>query len=358
VVERYLLNMLHQGGTYLIGILMGELLLHRLPMCIQQLGQNKQRSKQKKKNKSKNKSLQEVTKSVFSSRHQQYFLFPLLVSLGFIFVKYSDKVSICYLDSVAELCPIIVVWGCLRRFGAFDQPVEDLEIIEDMNAELGPGLAANYWFSFLEPVMTLNIKHKIEKLLESLGLEDSWNYEVFPKLLNLLPDDCDLDLRNEEMLQDEHIYKCLPGVCDGSGECCHDLECSLEPGERRATIKQPVYWIYKDPAYEQDKEKQQDNSAAKIFFIFDFPQLIKNSMGPGKGWNDQPGAVTRNVNSFKRTLKSFLNGKDAISFIPFSNKEQTQIGEQRKTLSAVIREKVIQEEARIYSSSSASESEL
>ena len=54
--------------------------------------------------------------------------------------------------------PLVVVWACLRKVGAFENSIEDMEILEESNAELGPGLAANYWYSFLIIAVKSDIK--------------------------------------------------------------------------------------------------------------------------------------------------------------------------------------------------------
>jgi len=360
-------------GTYLLGIIIGEL-FHRVSLLIEEFNHISPRHRKSKK---------KMVKSVLSNKHYQYVKVPILVFIAVLLQQYGGQARLTHLELLTRVCPVVVVWACLRMFGAFDNSLEDLEILEESNAELGPGLAANYWFSFLKPVLRADIRAKMEEYLRSIQndrMEDEGhlrphvgaNYRKFPKLILPLPDDCYLKIRDETILRDENIFKHTE-LCEGVTECDHNLEFRLEAGERRVPIKQTVFWIYESEEFEKEantKEKEEKKkNANKIFIIFDFPQLLQSAMGPGRGWDDcnRPGARAKNINSFKKTLKCLLQCNEYIQyqkdviFMSFSNTGRKGEENQRKPLSAIFREKILEEELRqeaVYSSSSCSESDL
>jgi hypothetical protein len=357
-------------GTYLLGIIIGEL-FHRVALLIEESNHTSARHR---------KSTKKMLKSVFSNKHSQYVTVPLLLFFA-VFLQYlGGHAHLRYLELVARACPVVAVWAALRMFGAFENSLEDMEILEESNAELGPGLAANYWFSFLKPALKADIRGKMEENLrpilnnemEDEGPQIGANYRNFAKLILPLPDDCHLKIRDERILKEENIFK-HTDHCDGTDSCEHNLEFKLEAGEKRPHIKQTVHWIYESAEYEEeadtDEKKEKKKNANKIFIIFDFPQLLQSAMGPDRGWEEhhRPGARLKNINSFKKTLKSLLQCNDYIQyqkdvlFMPFPNRERKEAGEQRKPLSAIFREKILEEELKqeaVYSSSSCSESDL
>jgi len=92
-------------------------------------------------------------------------------------------------------------------------------------------------------------------------------------------------------------------------------------------------------------------------------------MGPGRGWEEEnkPGAREKNIHSFKKTLKKLMQCNDYIQyqkdvlFMDFPNRERMEDGDEKKPLSAILREKILEEELRqeaVYSSSSCSESDI
>lgn len=361
-----------QCGSYLLGIIIGEL-FHRVSLFIEEVHHIVPRHR---------KSFKKVTKAVFSNKHSQYVKVPLLVILA-VFLQYSGHANLCSLEMAIRICPVVVVWACLRMFGAFENSLEDMQILDESNAELGPGLAANYWFSFLKPALMADIRQKMEENLRSVQklkvkveTDGTWkpqigaNYRNFDKFIIPLPDDCHLKIRDERILKTENIFKCTE-LCDGTQDCDHDLEFKLEAGQKRKAINQTVHWIYESPEHEAEadtpEKKEKKKNANKIFIIFDFPQLIQSAMGPDRGWGEQdrPGARRKNIHSFKKTLKSLLNCNEYIQyekdvlFLSFPNRERKEAGDERKPLSAVFREKILEEESRerVYSSSSCTESE-
>lgn len=348
-------------GTYLLGIIIGEL-FHRVSLLIEESYHTSPRHK---------KCVKKMVKSVLSNKHHQYVKVPLLVVVGVLLQYYGGNPHLSSTELVARICPVVAVWACLRMFGAFDNSLEDMEILEESNAELGPGLAANYWFSFLKPALKADIRTKMEENLRSMRKEGvGANYRNFPKLILPLPDDCNLNIRDEGNLKEENIFKDTE-LSDGIKVDNH-LEFKMEAGERRNHIRQTVYWIYESPEYEKEadsKEKiEKKKKANKIFIIFDFPQLLQSAMGPRRGWEEhnRPGARIKNIKSFEKTLKKLLQCNDYIKyqkdvlFISFPNTERMEDGDQKKPLSAIFRERILQEELRqeaVYSSSSCSDEE-
>lgn len=365
-----------QCGAYLLGIIIGEL-FHRVSLLIEEVHHVVPRHK---------KSNKRVLNAVFSNKHSQYVKVPLLVIVSVLLLYYGQPNIFCFEISI-KICPVVVVWACLRMFGAFENSLEDMEILEESNAELGPGLAANYWFSFLKPALKADIRMKLEENLRpvldlkvEMEADGSWkpqvgaNYRNFNKLIIPLPDDCHLKIRDERILKSENIFKCTE-LCDGSEDCknngAHDLKFKLEAGQKRAEINQTVYWIYESSEHEKEadteEKKEIKKNANKIFVIFDFPQLLQSAMGPDRGWEEKnrPGARMKNIHSFKKTLKSLLNCNEYIQyendvmFLTFPNRERKEAGDQKKPLSAILREKILEEETQemVYSSSSCSESD-
>merc|ERR1712013_190482 len=296
-------------GTYLLGILIGEL-FHRVSLLIEESYHTSPRHK---------KCVKKMVKSVLSNKHHQYVKVPLLVVVGVLLQYYGGNPHLSGTELVTRICPVVAVWACLRMFGAFDNSLEDMEILEESNAELGPGLAANYWFSFLKPALKADIRTKMEENLRSMRKEGvGANYRNFPKLILPLPDDCNLNIRDEGNLKEK---------------------------------------------------KEKKKKANKIFIIFDFPQLLQSPMGPRRGWEEhnRPGARIKNIKSFEKTLKKLLQCNDYIKyqkdvlFISFPNTERMEDGDQKKPLSAIFRERILQEELRqeaVYSSSSCSDSDI
>merc|ERR1711892_291459 len=274
----------HQMSSYSYTPILGEL-FHRVSLLIEEFRHRVPRHK---------KNTKKLIKSVLSNKHSQYVKVPLLV-ISSLLLQYYGQANFCFSELVIRICPVVVVWAILRMFGAFENSLEDLEILEESNAELGPGLAANYWFSFLKPALRADIQTKMEENLSSLrSLTDEmetdgeWkpqigaNYRNFNKLMIPLPDDCHLKIRDERILKEENIFKCTE-LCDGTEDSCqHNLEFRLEVGERRVSIKQTAYWIYES----QEFEKEADT--------------------PEKKEKNRPGAREKNVRSFKKTLKSLL----------------------------------------------------
>merc|ERR1712106_762402 len=326
-----------QCGTYLLGIIVGEL-FHRVSLLIEEFRHRVPRHK---------KNTKKLIKSVLSNKHSQYVKVPLLV-ISSLLLQYYGQANFCFSELVIRICPV-VVWAILRMFGAFENSLEDLEILEERNAELGPGLAANYWFSFLKPALKADIRTKMDENLLSLRslnnemeTDGEWkpqigaNYRNFSKLMIPLPDDCHLKIRDERILKEENIFKCTE-LCDGTKDSCqHNLEFRLEVGERRVSIKQTVYWIYESQEFEREadtpEKKDKKKNANKIFIIFDLPQLLQSAMGPDRGWEEKnrPGAREKNVRSFRKTLKSLLQCNEYIQyekdvlFLTFPNKERKE----------------------------------
>ena len=209
----------------------------------------------------------------------------------------------------------------------FHNTVDDLEVLDDHQANVGPGLAANYWFSFLEYVMSNNIRKALEehckelreRLMQSQNEEQSFNLSVHPKLIIVLPSNCSIDKSKWE--REEGVYKHIPGDChptceeqkfEGKFSRNHDIPIKLEYKSQNVHM----HWIFK---YEEDEvefekcsnQERALNAKEKVLVALDFPQLLKSAMGPGpnKGWDEKPAARSKNLKIFKKFISGCIDAK-------------------------------------------------
>eukprot|EP00092_Neocalanus_flemingeri_P014630 GFUD01015782.1.p1 GENE.GFUD01015782.1~~GFUD01015782.1.p1 ORF type:complete len:162 (+),score=18.45 GFUD01015782.1:54-539(+) len=147
-----------QCGTFLLAIFVAEI-VYRVSLFIeeiqQMLNQGQRRSL------SCLKIIQKATISVISNKQNQNISITVLAILAVSFL-YFRPVNISFMEVVGRMCPIIIAWTFLRIWWSFDNSLEDMDILEENHAELGPGLAANYWCSFLMPALMANIRQKME----------------------------------------------------------------------------------------------------------------------------------------------------------------------------------------------------
>jgi len=353
-----------ETSCFLFGVIIGEL-FHRASLLLEEAWHLKSRYKC---------TYWRVLRAVFSNRQHQFVKVPALLIFAFLFLSHLERRPSAH-DLFFKFWPTAVVWACLRMYGAFDNALEDLEILEENNAELGHGLAVNYWDSFLMPVLKSDLQHEMnEYWLRTLNnlddngriLQAGSRFRTFNKLILLLPDNCHFRLDNEDTLREERVFKCANLSCRNC-RCNHQIEFLL--GLRRRRVKQKVYWIFESPEDEAmvdtpGKEEALKN-ANKIFVIFDFPNILQSAIGPRRGWEerDRPGARRRNVDSFQKTLLHLIKGNDRtherdILFLPFENRVRRTDGILTQPLSSLIRDLIRSDETReFFSSSSPSEYE-
>eukprot|EP00091_Calanus_sinicus_P009190 TRINITY_DN21630_c0_g1_i1.p1 TRINITY_DN21630_c0_g1~~TRINITY_DN21630_c0_g1_i1.p1 ORF type:complete len:148 (-),score=26.18 TRINITY_DN21630_c0_g1_i1:611-1054(-) len=119
-------------GIIILGFLSGEF-VYRITQLIDEWPHLHRRYR---KNKTK------LIQAVFSTENNQHISVTVLLTLSFFFVSTSQNKE----DFVKQVLPWTIVWALLRMFQVFDHHLDDHEILEESNALLGPGLAANFWF--------------------------------------------------------------------------------------------------------------------------------------------------------------------------------------------------------------------
>ena len=135
------------SGLYILGIIVGEL-LYRISLLIDEYQHIIPKHKRNMKKAKESFGLiamwlvpfKKAGKAVFSNKQSQYVKAPLIVCLAVLLLYLGDPGTISLLDVIQRMCPVVLVWSGLRMFGAFDNSLEDMEILEESNAELGPGL--------------------------------------------------------------------------------------------------------------------------------------------------------------------------------------------------------------------------
>jgi len=221
---------------------------------------------------------------------------------------------------IIKLMSVSMVWSIIRVTGVMDNAVDDLKIFKERSAELGPGLATNYWFGFLQTVLLsddvsdgdgLNIREKLVEYHDQHHYPDQ--HLCSDKIVILIQTNCDF---HPDTLQAENVYK-----------TDHDVVFNYRDQRKRLT----VYWI----------NATDDDDGQKLFFVFDFPQILKSSMGPGRGWGEsrRPGARRNNIDTFRQTLSRLAKKKHKsrmISYVKYNINDPD-----RKPLDQLIREALL-----------------
>jgi len=285
------------SGTCVLGLVLGEL-LHRLSQYKEELHHIEEKQYQT------SSSITPLSE-VFSNKHNQTWKLLVFLCYGILLIIAGEDItSFSILSSLSlKIFAVAAVWALVRMYGITDNILDDMEIFKDSNAELGPGLATNYWFGFLR-VLVQSEDDQSDDANSGVGLRqklrdycftrmaDAGDHECFDKIILLLPNTC--DFQPENLQQVDNIYKGLPGRESEN----HDIKFKY----KEQTKSQTVYWIYK---HQEDEQHHQDThiQATKIFFVFDFPTILRSAMGTGtaQNWNEE----TRkgNISSFKRTLQ-------------------------------------------------------
>ena len=245
-------------------------------------------------------------------------------------------------DNLKKLCIPAFAWFLLKRFGAFSNSVDDIEMLEQNRSDVAPGLAANCWFGFHQYVVKNNIKEKMEEFTKDIkeamwnnaAIDEFFNIQIekirsYNKLIILLPNNCHRD-KKLDLARDEKIFQHLPGLCraecftGNSSKCLTkysiDILVPLHVRKDPATLN--VYWIFENKEdeveYEEASlEERLQNARPKIFILYDFPQSLQSVMGPGKGWepSERPLARKRNLEKFKKIIQDFI--KSDLECYPF-----------------------------------------
>ena len=160
----------------------------------------------------------------FFYHHNQHWKAVCLISISFSLITFK-KFNINIQDLHQEdwtffnIFAISVVWSLLRLFGILDNSVDDLDIFSkynpkasniqvefmilgENNAELGPGIATNYWFGFLKVLLQSSddndnhIKTKIENYCDEITYT---NHECYGKVILFLQNDCNFNYDSGRM---------------------------------------------------------------------------------------------------------------------------------------------------------------
>jgi len=373
-------SLLSELGTMLLGLLLGEF-LHRLILVLEELRKLQTQYEGR---------VTRILEKVFSNCHNQALTVPFLAALGSgLLVIPSHTLSTA--EILNNVTTVALVYVMMRTFGALDNTLEDLEVLEENNSDLGPGLAINYWFSFLKwilmPWERMVTDHRSYRFFDLTGVLEALEYNVkesrrehfveqdgaivtklaaaggpefsiFKKFIVLLPSDCNMKIKSVSDWERENVFLyCHPAVpadakeCDCRDDCrCVHRNCShsfnfeVDPVLRTPAKRVKVYWIYAREEDEWQGKEGKEGQGWKIFLMFDFPMLLQSAMGPGRGWEeeDRPGARDRNIHSFRETLGKCLSPPDysrvrhLVTFHPY------KVGDGRK-MSAQLRERVLLE---------------
>eukprot|EP00092_Neocalanus_flemingeri_P102634 GFUD01131276.1.p1 GENE.GFUD01131276.1~~GFUD01131276.1.p1 ORF type:complete len:369 (+),score=76.05 GFUD01131276.1:127-1107(+) len=301
-------NILVHTGTILLGLLCGEV-MYRVYQLLEQwshLGTRYRGSKTR------------LVQAVFTTRNYQHMSVAVLSILSVCLLATSENTG----EVVKQVLPWTIVWTLTRILEVFDFELDTQDILEESNALLGPGLAANYWFKLLKPLIEGKIRRKVTDFLRSLERTD---IRSFNKLIILIPDNCQLRVTKGE-LELQNIFSL--------GEIFFKTE-------RPQVIEQSVYWIYESAKDEETKNKH----GQKILFLFDFPQILQSAMGENIGYREEeiPHLRKRNIKAFQDTLENLTDSidhnksKKDVTFHHYIHKQETN-------LASVLREKICIEE--------------
>ena len=73
-------------------------------------------------------------------------------------------------------------------------------ILGESNAELGPGIATNYWFGFLKVLLQSSDENHIKTKIENYCNKNAYiNHECYGKVILFLQNDCNFSHDSERM---------------------------------------------------------------------------------------------------------------------------------------------------------------
>jgi len=333
-------QLLSHSGFYLLGILVGEF-VQRLYLTLEKLTGARGRNRWK--------NVVKIVKEVFSNSHGQIQRAVVLLLISLFLCTYGKKIFGASLvnEMIVQAFPVAFVWALLRMSGAFENSLDDMEILEENNAQLGPGLAASYWFGFLSTALKGDIPRNMEEFEQRLqermeNTQTACNIRSFKKMILLIPDDCQLKIKDEAFLREERIFRCQELFGEAREENFQTIRFRFDPEHRRDPIEQNVYWIYESEQYESSEATMKDErNASKILIIFDFPQVLQSAMGCDRDWDQN--ARASNISSFQEKIKSLIHCNSFIMHendllpLAFVNTSRTQ------HLSTIIRQKIFEE---------------
>jgi len=219
---------------------------------------------------------------VFGSRNNQQWKLAAVVCFSGMVLKANIIHQSSFVLKTIQIFAVISIWCLLRMFGITDNMLEDLGMI---SADLGPGLAINYWYGFLETVLKDNededdIQTKLRREFE--GCPDRNLHIFYDKIILLLPSTCEYQPDNE---------------VDQVHRSDRQIQFSYFNEGRFKEKSMYVHWIY-------DSDEQADNFQSrrrKIYFLSDFPTILQSAMGSNDLFDKKD--MDKCINSFCRTLQ-------------------------------------------------------
>ena len=186
--------------------------------------------------------------------------FQLIIVL--ILSSFVTKDIILLEENIKKLIIPAFAWFLVKLLRAFSSSTEDINILECNRYDVGPGLASNFWFGFLEHAVKSNLKEKMQEFTKDIketmiGKSGEFNSQIenirgYNKLILLLPTNCYRD-KARDLAKDEKIFQHLPGYCRekcfGEGIKCprkRFIEFSLAKHMRKDPATLNVYWIFEN----------------------------------------------------------------------------------------------------------------
>jgi len=276
-------------------------------------------------------------RGVFSNRHQQHWKCPCLLLLALLIIVSSGQNSEPQ-QVLLRIIPITVVYALFRLSGVTDNSDEEETILRENHAELGPGLAANYFHGFLQVLLHCElvvyeyvntIEAKMTEFCQNIHYEGARHDKMFI----ILPRTCKFYADKDLLEDEERIFKFSN----------HELSFNLRGKDPKRIC---LYWICEDKQVEDEifqckdreerrkKVSEMDEKVKKILFVWDFPTILMRAMGPGTGRADR----ARNIRTFKETIQVLSGPANiAIQFLEIAPRQR-----RTEPLSTVIRSMIKQ----------------
>jgi len=228
----------------------------------------------------------------------------------------------------AGWCAYLVLWLCVRPHIIYSKFYQS-QVVKETNSLVGPGLALNFYNSFLNFLfkaesdggdlawkLRMEFENELNKFLKKEGVETGTKglgLVGFDKLVVLLPDNCILE-DEENSLGADHVYQVtdLKTMFFKADPSASSLTFSTRPGQKDINID--ISWIYMFKEDQDQPIKRPD--AEKIFFVRDFPMLLKSCMSPDKGWDRKTRET--NIEAFVETVKRLCSASSCDKKIVFS----------------------------------------
>ena len=277
--------------------------------------------------------------AVLTNRHQQHWKCLCLLLLStLILVTRGLSNSEIFLTTL----PYTAVWALLRLSGLLDTAIENETIFSERHAELGPGLAASYWFGFLQILLRSEdvrenrqtIDVKMREFCQSENLTGTHHDKIFL----FISENCNFYDDQETFEKEERIFRFSPKNSE--------LSFKMKGKDKK---KMSVHWIFENQSDEQKfiQTAEIDENSRKIFFIFDFPSTLKRALGPGACLVSAEDRK-RNLKYFKNTLQCLAGNRgNALEFIDFKLKSRKMPNLHRRPLSDLVRTKIEEQRTRV-----------